>query len=504
MLEAEPVAAADPAAIADGTWRSGGRATVGAVPGALAERPFTALERTICLSDRPEAPIIVGLLARLGSRVDPDSLREATLAALARHPMARARRHPGPVAVAWWQFPVAPDVEPVTTITAGGAGHEVPDLPPAVTHQGSRAPLDGGGEDDHAAEAAFAVLCDQASDLTLSPALRVGLLRLPGSDAIGLVAHHAALDGAALLLLLTEILADCRVDARSSASATASTDTGTASTDAGAASTDLGTQAGGPGPSRSGRLRRGRPSVRPTGVRPRSGNRYLEPATTTPGRGYGVVAIDVPIPVPSGGATVNDLLMAAAHLAVERWNHARGRSTGVVRLRMPINMRIRAGAGTTDADDIGNGSGQATVVSTPGERVGPASLLAAVTRQTAAAKVPRSDGNPDPAGALWFVPPRARDRVARTAIGLARPFMMPSATVSNLGRIDPLAGPELTVTSLSFFPFAGLPQGLAIGVTGYGGRLRLGFSYHRALFDPAAAARFAALYATALSELPGD
>lgn len=497
MLEADPV----PAAAPDGARGSVGPATTDPGSGSSAERPFTALERTICLSDRPDAPIIVGLLARLDGRVDADSLRQVTLELLARHPMARARRHPGPGVVARWQFPVAPDVEPVIQIAVGGAGNERSD--PARASPAHPASPQRAAGDDHAAATAFATLCDQASDLTLSPALRVGLLHLPGTDAIGLVAHHAALDGAALLLLLTEILAGCRTAALSSAGPARFVDRPDPNN-------RPGPRAPGPtGPSAAARSGRGRRPVGSTELRPRSANRYLEPVTATPGPGYGVVAGEVALPVPTRGATVNDLLVAAAHLAVDRWNRRCGRATGVLRLRMPMNLRTRAGGGagsgvdSPGGDHVGNASGQATVVSTPVERVGPGPLLAAVIRQTAAAKVAGSDGNPDPAGSLWFVPARARDRVARTAIGLARPFMMPSVTVSNLGRIARLAGPDLTVTALDFFPFAGLPQGLAIGVTGYGGRLRLGFSYHRALFDEQSAAAFAAVYAAALSELRG-
>lgn len=449
------------------------------------ERPFTTLERTICLSDRPGAPIIVGLLARLNGRVDADSLRAAALAVLAAHPMASARRHPDPAAGSRWQFPAAPDVEPVIVIDAEDAGAAGDDERRGRGPSGEAGPDDQaeGRPDDRRAEAAFALLCDQASDLALSPSLRIGLLRLRHTDALGLVAHHAALDGGALLVLLTELLARVR---------------GTDDAPAGHR------RAGAPGAPVTGAAAVGHPPRRRRRVGRARPARYLVPATANPGSGYGVVSIAVATPVPPDGATVNDALVAAAHRAVERWNDECGRSTGTVRLRMPMNLRAH-GAGAGDTDDVANASGQTAVVTAGDERADVRALFAAVTRQTAAAKASGGDGDPDPTGALWFVPARARDSVARAAIGLARGFMMPSATLSNLGRVAPLAvaGGGPAVTGLAFFPFAGMPQGLAIGATGYGGRLQLGFSYHRALFDEAAALRFATVYAEALSGLRG-
>jgi NRPS condensation-like uncharacterized protein len=424
-------------------------------PPTPASRPLTTVEELVWLSGSPGEPIVVGLVAVLDSRLRLAVVRDAVADLLATHPMARARLHPARSAGARWQFPAAPDIDPVSLITpsAGAAGE--------------------------ALEEAYARLCAVPPSLDLSPPLRVGLLRLPDTDAIGIVAHHAVLDGASLVTLLRDLLTRCPPDPAGEQFAGGSGDQ-LAEITARTSSKSLPGTARLPGPARR-----------------------AVPVTGDPGAGHRIAVVSVPIGALRGagaGRTVNDVLVTAVHLALERWNAAAGRPTGRVSVRMPVDLRSAGQAGV-----LGNLTGQAAVTTTASDRVTPAAALAAVARQTAAVKAvgpPREQG--EALGMLRVLPHRARLRAVRLAITLARPVLMPAATLSNLG---PLGGPRTAggagVTAVYFVPFAPMPQGLAIGAAGYGDRVEIVVSYQRRLFDRPAARRFLAMLVAAARDVAG-
>ncbi|WP_131773901.1 MULTISPECIES: hypothetical protein [Protofrankia] len=447
------------------------------------------------------------MIARTREIIDSFILRDAVIDVLLRHPMARARMRTGLSGRRWW-FPHSPD--DVLTVAKGD------------------------GDDDVWEK--FAEICSHPFDLTASCPLRVLHVRLPAGDAVAVAAHHAALDGMSVAMLLRAILQRCPSTAFR-ALAGVPTEPAWLAEATGARASELSGQAV-PGlhavpvrPAQVRAVRRlvlGLPVPRlPSRVAPSPGSRpgsRTRSARAHPGRAtddrhssaYGVYCETVPVPrsvrtsVAGAPATVNDLLLAAAKVAVQRWNTAAGQPTMTVRVRMPISQRAPGG---TDA--IGNHTGEVLIVTTPRDRQDPATALAAVRRQTAAGKaVGKAAGRTVGArpvtggriGGVAWLPGPARHALLRLAVITARPLLMPTITVTNLGRLaDPSAsgtsGPD--VASLHFAAFAGLPQGLVIAAAGYRRDLGLTFCYHRDLFDRAAVRRFARVYRTALDELTG-
>ncbi|WP_250285746.1 MULTISPECIES: hypothetical protein [unclassified Frankia] len=494
------------------------------IPDLIPERPFSVLEDLIVASDRRTAPISVGMIARTREIIDPFILRDAVIDVLMRHPMARARMRTGLSGRRWW-FPYTPD--DVLTVAKGDGDDDVWEM--------------------------FAEICSRPFDLTASCPLRVLHVRLPTGDAVAVAAHHVALDGMSVATLLRAILQRCPATAARVEDGAAPGPvrlTGPASarppeeppepvrpvrpaTSTGARGPVPGQAAPAPfpvilrpAPARAvSRLVSGPRLPRlprlPSRVAPSPGGRTDGRARyekARPGQAaddrhssaYGVYCQRVPIPrsvrtlVADTPATVNDLLLTAAKVAVQRWNATAGQHTTTVRVRMPVSRRTPA-SGDTAA--IGNHTGEVLIVTTPRDRRDPATLLAAVRRQTAVGK---TAGPPPVAGGriggVVRLAGPARHALLRVGVGLARPLLMPTITVTNLGRLAglPASGaPGPDVTSLHFAAFAGLPQGLVIAAAGYRGELSLTFCYHRDLFDRAAVRRFAQVYRTALDELTG-
>jgi NRPS condensation-like uncharacterized protein len=464
------------------------------------ERPFSVLEDVIMASDRRSAPLSVGMIARTCAAIDPVALRKAVRAALARYPMARARLRTGLSGRRWWWFPDAPHDDTAT-----------------VTAMATVTVLDGDGDGD--LWEAFADICSRPFDLTAASLLRVLHMRLPDGDAVALATHHVALDGVSVALLLRVIMerSAALTDPQGAGRLTGPPPAAGARGAVGSGRPAAPGCMSGTGPDglmgwrRSGRAVLGRwlPGRIAASTAPGSPgtrvSRSRTPVDSTPAV-YGVHCEAFSVPESgrsrAGGptATINDLLLAAAQLAVERWNTAAGQATGRVRVRMPINLR------EPDTDiTLGNHAGDVMIATTSRQRRDPATALAAVAGQTAAGKAARRpSGTGIALSGLARLPAPARHPLLRLGAAMARPGLMPTTSVTNLGRIPDLrlsgtGSPQ--VTSLHFAAFAGPPQGLVITAVGYNGTLHLTFCYHRDLFDQSAARRFAALYRTALGAL---
>jgi NRPS condensation-like uncharacterized protein len=223
--------------------------------------------------------------------------------------------------------------------------------------------------------------------------------------------------------------------------------------------------------------------------------------------GYGAVRRSVPVPRPASQGsgpvpTVNDVLVAALVIAVDRWNGAHGRRGGRIRISVPVNDR--------DPRSRWAGPGNQTrlirVSAGPGERADPARLLTHVTAQTRAAKERPSAGL-DAASRLLatgWAPAVVKRRVARLARRVAAPVCTDTALLSNLGAIP--CPPSFSADGPGPLWFSGpsqMPRGLGVGALTIGGRLHLCVNYQHALLDQGAAAGFAALYCQALGELAG-
>jgi NRPS condensation-like uncharacterized protein len=221
--------------------------------------------------------------------------------------------------------------------------------------------------------------------------------------------------------------------------------------------------------------------------------------------GYGFVQKSVPVPRPARQGsgphpTVNDLLIAAMILAVDRWNAAHGHRSGTIRITVPVNGRDpqRRWAGP------GNQSRLIRVTARPGQRTDASGLLAHVAAQTRAGKRqprPGLDAVSRLLAAGW-APVVVKRPAARLTRRLARPVCTDTSLVSNLGvLLDPPSFSGTGQEPLWFSGPAPMPRGLAAGAVTVAGRLHLCVHYRHALLDSGAAEDFTAGYCLALAEL---
>jgi len=453
-------------------------------------RAFTVLDELNCYFDSPAEPNNVQLEAWLPGHLSPRTLRAAVAAALAAGPDARARRTAGPRRAGYaWEFPAAADVDPVS-----------------VT----------GWRDEAELDAARARFLATAPELDRSPAFRLLLAQGPSWDSLILNAHHAAFDGRSCVRLL-RLIADLYGRAQPTE---ADTGTGTGDLDR----IDVAAPRSGP---RDQPRRARRPSSRGTSPRParkttRIASQHAAGRAARMLPGYGLSLLEWPgvpaAPRPPGGsrATVNDLLIAALIETIARWNSTRTRSSGRIRISMPIDTR-RPG----NADELGNLSRLCTITAVPkpvspraadSQTVGPrtaagfvtASLIASVACQTAQAKAEPGPlvGPVQAATARTRLPAPVKRILVRLALRSVGRLRCDTSLLSNLGNItDPPRFGELTPVRMWFSPSAHMPRGLSVGAVSVGGRLQVCFRYRKALLDDAAGRAFAAEYAAALSAL---
>jgi NRPS condensation-like uncharacterized protein len=229
----------------------------------------------------------------------------------------------------------------------------------------------------------------------------------------------------------------------------------------------------------------------------------------SPGRpGYGFVLTSMPVPRPPRTGrgphpTVNDLLVAALSLTVDRWNTAHGHRSGQIRITVPVNAR--------DPEQRWQGYGNLSrlirVSTQSRQRADPAGLLAQVAAQTRAGKQPRRaeiDAMSRLLAAGW-APATVKQRTARLARRLAAPVLTDTSLVTNLGALpDPLRFGGAGEQPLWIAAPAPMPRGLSVGAVTASGRLCLSIRYRHALLDRAAATAFTGAYCEAINELAGQ
>jgi NRPS condensation-like uncharacterized protein len=233
----------------------------------------------------------------------------------------------------------------------------------------------------------------------------------------------------------------------------------------------------------------------------------IAPQGGQPGRpGYGFVLISdtVPRPVSDGDGprpTVNDLLVAALCLTIDRWNRARSQLSGQISVTVPVNGRAAAQRWQGD----GNLSWLTRVVTGPSHRADPGLLLRHVATQT---RVARERGRTHRTDALsrllatGWAPMVVKQRVARLVRGLAAPVLTDSSLVSNLGLLPEAPTFDGSGTEqLWLAPLCPMPKGLALGAVSVAGQLYLSVRYRLTLLDQAAAQDFMTCFRAALGEL---
>jgi hypothetical protein len=233
----------------------------------------------------------------------------------------------------------------------------------------------------------------------------------------------------------------------------------------------------------------------------------IAPQAGQPDRpGYGFVLIEDTVARPEPGGpgprpTVNDLLVAALCLAIDRWNAAHGQASGQISVTIPVNGRTSSQRWQGD----GNLSWLMRVITTPARRASPGSLLASVAAQTRAARDRGRTGGTDALSRLLataWAPVPVKRRAARLIRGLAAPVLTDTSLVSNLGVLpEPPTFDGSGTEPLWLAPPCPMPRGLSVGAVSVAGRLCLSVRYRLALMDQAAAEAFMACFRAAIAEL---
>ena len=448
--------------------------TVGRV-GPPSPVPFTVIDEAIHLLDVATAPWSIQLEVRVHGHLDEGRLRGAIVEALRRHPMARARKLPSRLRahVDNWAITSAPAIDPLRVV----------DCPDDALVAATREELQG-----------------MSVPLTESPPLRVVLARTPGGDLVMLNVNHAAMDGFGVLRLL-----------RSIARAYTGAEDPIPSLDF-ERTRDLTNQL----------------AARPLSMRIR---RQLALATrirdlvAPPARvaadgradeaGYGFVHFrlsesqtDALIQGLAGTAvapaTVNDVLLAALHLAIADWNTQHRVSCRRIGVLVPANLRPREWR----EEMVGNFSLPARIETTRRNRTTAQGTLKAIATQTRRKKqVGMGTAFIQLLGQTRLVPLWAK-RALVLALPLTGNRLVDTAMLSNIGRLeDPPSFDDGSgagaVEELWFSPPARMPLGLTIGAATVVGRLHLVLRYRYRMFNQAAATNFADLYLRKLQAFTG-
>jgi NRPS condensation-like uncharacterized protein len=427
--------------------------------------PFGLIDEAVHLLDTEAAPWSIQLEARVEGRLDENGLRAAFTQALSRHPMARVRKAASRRTLHQddWEIPDVPDLDPFRVV----------DCP-----------------DDAALAAARAELQSRPVPLAESPPLRARLARHPGGDVLMLNVNHAAMDGFGALRVLQSV-------ARAY------------------------TEEPDPAPKLDFQEARDLP-LRLTGAEASTrARRYLalleklRDLVAPPARvvadgagteaGYSFHHVTLPpsqtqalVDLEHDG-TVNDLLLAALHLAIAEWNAAHGKPCGRIGVLVPSNLR----PSQWKEDMVGNFSLPARVSTNRASRRSRQAALKALTTQTRRKKkAGMGTALIEVLGHSRLFPLWAKQATV-ALLPVTGNRLVDTAMLSNLGNVadPPSFGPDAGATvEIWFSPPARMPLGLAIGVVTLGGQLHLSFRYRRRLFGAAAARSFAGRY---LSELEG-
>jgi NRPS condensation-like uncharacterized protein len=173
--------------------------------------------------------------------------------------------------------------------------------------------------------------------------------------------------------------------------------------------------------------------------------------------------------------TVNDLLVAALHLAAASWNAEHGTSCSRIGVLVPVNLRPKAWR----QDVVTNFVLPARVVTSAQDRAAPREALGAVAAQEQ--RVRRGAGSAliEILRVMPWLPLWAK-QLLPALLWLTGNRLVDTAQLSNLGRINdpPSFGPDAgETTELWFSAPARMPCGLSLGAATVGGRLHLALRY---------------------------
>jgi len=437
---------------------------------------FSVIDQAIHLLDVPTAPWSIQLEVRVDGHLDEARLRAAVFEGLKRHPMARARKKPSRLRAPLdqWAITGAAEIDPLRVV----------DCPDAQALAAARVKLQG-----------------ISVPLTESPPLRAMLARNPHGDFLMLNVNHAAMDGFGALRVLRSI-------------ARAYSDEADPVPALDFVATRNVTDALGSQPLRI-RIRRQlalttrlRDVIAPParvaadGAADEAGYGFVQTrlsAEQTAALVEGAAAARAE----GRGATVNDILLAALHLAIADWNATHTTPCRRIGVLVPANLR----PAEWRQEVVGNFSLPARISSTRRSRRTAQRALAAVAAQTARKKqVGMGTAFIELLGRTRLVPLWAK-RAFVLGLPLTGNRLVDTAMLSNVGRLEDLSfggGPSGgAVEELWFSPPARMPLGLTIGAATIAGRLHLVLRYRNRLFDQAAASRFTDIYVRKLQAFSG-
>jgi NRPS condensation-like uncharacterized protein len=199
-------------------------------------------------------------------------------------------------------------------------------------------------------------------------------------------------------------------------------------------------------------------------------------------------------------ASVNDHLLAAMHLTLDRWNREVGASAQKMSVMMPVNLRPREWF----YEGVGFYTFFESIATQPTDRRDPETALDHITEQTQEVKQEKRY-----LGYLeWLnlvpdaVPLSVKKRLPKLLDGPGE-RLLDTAVLSNLGRLpEPL--PALSgeaPESLWCTPPCWLPTPVSIGVVTVGDEMHLGFRYTQAAFDGEEADAFADCYCERVADV---
>jgi NRPS condensation-like uncharacterized protein len=418
--------------------------------------PFSAIDEGIYHLELATNPW--NIQAEVGTRrtLDLARLNRAVSDACARHPMARAAMQSWVGRDKKYRWMIA-DVTPV------GLVEEV--------------------DDGRGLDAVRTELYGRKFDLETSPNVRAVVVRRAGGDLFLLSVSHVVADGVGVVRLLQSISRGYRGvdDPADPVELETARDLVSTLTPAGPAE----------------RRRRTGDNLRMLGDAI-EGPARIATTSTSGDEGYGFVsrvlgqgATSAIFASKPEGTTLNDVLIAALQLTIDRWNEKQGVEAGRVVVMMPFNVR----PADRFHDVVSNIVTFVNVATDPEDRTSFESTVLAVSQQSAELKKARGAGLHTLANLGRNLPVALKRRISRL-LPLTGYRFVGTAVLSNLGRLpetptfeeDGSEPPELW-----FSPPCAMPLGVGVGVATVDGRLHLMVRYRQEQFEPADADTFADL-----------
>ncbi|HWE14565.1 MAG TPA: condensation domain-containing protein [Solirubrobacteraceae bacterium] len=410
--------------------------------------------------DRDDEPWSVHLEVGVEGTIDSERLAEAIRAGVSAHPIARARLRPSRATDVRYHWEIA---------------EELGEVPLTVT----------ACPDSAALAAARERLMSGSPSLDASPPFAVTHAHHPAGDTIMLNLSHAAGDGMSAVRLMASFLRSYagQPDPPAPVNSLAVRNIGRLVNSG----------------SFRARLARGRTlierSARLAGAPARVAPQGAE---DRPGYGFSLLHLDADelravIGHRHGGATVNDVLLAALAVTVAGWNDRHGTRASHISLMMPVNLR----PAEWRTEVVGNFASYVSVAVDPADHLNLATAVAAAADRTRQIKRQRAAGL---VVDLLEVPtatlPTAVKKRFQDLITLTGSRLVDTAVLSNLGRLDsaPYLGPEAgSVRQVWFSPPGRMPLGASLGGATYENELFLCLRYRHALLDATGAAAFTGL-----------